>query len=107
ALYAGTTRQICVHVEPAKLSSKGLSQMDVVTALQTTNVIVPAGIARIGEREFNVKLNSSQLVVDQFHQLPVSRRDGLAVTLGDVAKVSDSFAAQQNAVRINGQRASY
>ena len=27
--------------------------------------------------------------------------------LGDVAKVSDSFAAQNNIVRINGQRASY
>ena len=31
----------------------------------------------------------------------------MTVTLGDVAKVSDSFATQQNAVRINGQRASY
>ena len=39
--------------------------------------------------------------------LPVGVRDGLTVSLGDVAKVSDSFATQQNAVRINGQRASY
>lgn len=107
APYGGKQRQIIVDVDPAKLSAKGLSQMDVVTALQTTNVIVPAGIARIGEREFNVKLNSSPLVVDHFHQLPVGVRDGLAVMLGDVAKVSDSFATQQNAVRINGQRASY
>ena len=29
------------------------------------------------------------------------------MSLGDVAKVSDSFATQQNVVRINGQRASY
>ena len=81
--------------------------MDVVSALQTTNVIVPAGIARIGEREFNVKLNSSPQMVEQFQALPVGVRDGLTVSLGDVAKVSDSFATQQNAVRINGQRASY
>ena len=107
APYGGKQRQIIVDVDPAKLSAKGLSQMDVVSALQTTNVIVPAGIARIGEREFNVKLNSSPQVVDQFQALPVGVRDGLAVMLGDVAKVSDSFATQQNAVRINGQRASY
>jgi multidrug efflux pump subunit AcrB len=107
APYGGKQRQIIVDVDPARLSSKGLSQMDVVSALQTTNVIVPAGIARIGEREFNVKLNSSPLLVDQFQSLPVGVRDGLMVQLGDVAKVSDSFAAQQNAVRINGQRASY
>ncbi len=81
--------------------------MDVVNALQTTNVIVPAGIARIGEREYNVKLNSSPQFVDQFQYLPVGVRDGMPVPLGDVAKVSDSFATQQNAVRINGQRASY
>ena len=81
--------------------------MDVVSALQATNVIVPAGVARIGEREFNVKLNSSPQFVEQFQFLPVGVRDGLTVSLGDVAKVSDSFATQQNVVRINGQRASY
>jgi multidrug efflux pump subunit AcrB len=107
APYGGKQRQIIVDVDPARLSSKGLSQMDVVTALQTTNVIVPAGIARIGEREFNVKLNSSPQFVEQFEALPVGVRDGVAVMLGDVAKVSDSFATQQNVVRINGQRASY
>ena len=53
--------------------------MDVVSALQTTNVIVPAGIARIGEREFNVKLNSSPQLVDQFQALPVGVRDGVVV----------------------------
>ena len=76
APYGGKQRQIIVDVDPARLSSKGLSQMDVVSALQTTNVIVPAGIARIGEREFNVKLNSSPQLVDQFQALPVGVRDG-------------------------------
>jgi multidrug efflux pump subunit AcrB len=107
APYGGKQRQIIVDVDPSRLSAKGLSQMDVVSALQATNVIVPAGVARIGEREFNVKLNSSPQFVDQFQALPVGVRDGLTVSLGDVAKVSDSFATQQNAVRINGQRASY
>jgi multidrug efflux pump subunit AcrB len=107
APYGGKQRQIIVDVDPARLSSKGLSQMDVVSALQTTNVIVPAGIARIGEREFNVKLNSSPQFVEQFQALPVGVRDSVAVMLGDVANISDSFATQQNVVRINGQRASY
>ena len=71
APYGGKQRQIIVDVDPVKLSAKGLSQMDVVGALQSTNVIVPAGVARIGEREFNVKLNSSPLMVDQFQSLPV------------------------------------
>src|SRR6185503_15683638 len=72
--YGGKQRQIIVDVDPARLAAKGLSQMDVVTALQSTNVIVPAGIARIGEREFNVKLNSSPQFVEQFQFLPVGVR---------------------------------
>ncbi len=107
APFGGKQRQIIVDVDPARLSAKGLSQMDVVSALQTTNVIVPAGIARIGAREFNVQLNSSPQLVDQFQALPVGIRDGIPILLGDVAKVSDSFAAQTNVVRINGARASY
>ena len=45
--------------------------------------------------------------MEQFQTLPVGVREGIPVLLGDVAKVSDSFATQTNIVRINGQRASY
>ena len=46
--FGGKQRQIIVEVDTAKASAKGLSQMDVVNAMGTTNVIVPAGIARLG-----------------------------------------------------------
>jgi multidrug efflux pump subunit AcrB len=107
AAFGGKQRQIIVEVDTAKASSKGLSQMDVVNAMGTTNVIVPAGIARLGNNEYNIQLNSSPKIVEQFNYLPVGVRDGIPVLLGDVAKVSDSFAQQTNIVRINGQRASF
>ncbi len=107
AAFGGKQRQIIVEVDTAKASSKGLSQMDVVNAMGTTNVIVPAGIARLGPNEYNIQLNSSPRVVEQFNDLPVGVRDGSPVLLGDIAKVSDSFAQQTNIVRINGQRASF
>ena len=61
---------------PRELGAKGFSPIDVVNALQASNVIVPAGTARIGEREYNVQLNSSPQLVEQFNALPigVSRR---------------------------------
>jgi multidrug efflux pump subunit AcrB len=105
--FGGKNRQIIVEVDPAKASSKGLSQMDIVNSLGTTNVIVPAGIARIGPKEYNIQLNSSPRLVDQFQFLPVGIREGIPVLLGDVAKISDSFGQQTNIVRINGQRASF
>jgi multidrug efflux pump subunit AcrB len=105
--FGGKQRQIIVEVDPAKASSKGLSQMDVVNSLGLSNVIVPAGIARLGPKEYNIQLNSSPRLVDQFNALPVGVREGVTVLVGDIAKVSDSFAQQTNIVRINGQRASF
>src|ERR1700704_4511712 len=56
--FGGKQRQIIVEVDSAKASSKGLSQMDVVNSLGTTNVIVPAGSARLGPKEVNICPNS-------------------------------------------------
>ena len=54
APFGGKQRQINVDVDPVALAAKGLSPQDVVTALTASNVILPAGTARIGEREYNV-----------------------------------------------------
>src|SRR5689334_20741268 len=107
APFGGKQRQISIDVDPERLTAKGLSPTDVVGALQTSNVIVPAGTARIGEREYNVNLNSSPSVVARFSEIPIGVRNGVAVLLGDVAKVSDSFATQTGIVHVNGQRATY
>jgi multidrug efflux pump subunit AcrB len=79
----------------------------VVNALQASNVIVPAGTARIGEREYNVQLNSSPAAVERFNDLPIGVFDGRPITIGDVGRVTDSFAAQANIVHVNGKRAVY
>jgi multidrug efflux pump subunit AcrB len=90
-----------------RLAGKGLSPADVVNALQSSNIILPAGTARIGHFEFNVELNSSPSDVEQFANIPIKVVRGQPVTLGDVARVSDSYADQVNIVRVNGRRATY
>lgn len=107
APYGGKGRQIIVDLDPGRMAAKGISPNDVVQALQASNVIVPAGVARIGEREYNVTMNSSPGAVAQFANLPLVVRNGITVTLGDVAKVGDSFANQTNMVHVNGERATY
>ena len=105
--FGGKSRQIDVDVDPALLQAKGFSLTDVVAALQASNVIVPAGTARIGDREYNVQLNSSPSSVERFNELPIGVFNGVPVTLGDVGHVSDSFATQTNIVHVNGKRAVY
>lgn len=105
--FGGKQRQMNVDVDPGLLAAKGFSLTDVVNALQASNVIVPAGTARIGEREYNVQLNSSPAAVERFNDLPIGVFDGRPVTIGDVGHVSDSFANQANIVHVNGKRSVY
>jgi multidrug efflux pump subunit AcrB len=107
APFGGKFRQINVDIDPRALASKGLSPFDVVNALNVSNVILPAGTARIGSREYNVLMNSSPGEVAEFARIPVKIVDGAPVMLSDVAHISDSFADQTNLVRINSRRATY
>jgi multidrug efflux pump subunit AcrB len=105
--FGGKQRQMNVDVDPALLAAKGFSLTDVVAALQSSNVIVPAGTARIGDLEYNVQLNSSPSTVDRFNALPIGVFNRVPVTIGDVGHVSDSYATQTNIVHVNGKRAVY
>ena len=105
--FGGKQRQMNVDVDPALLAAKGFSLTDVVNTLQASNVIVPAGTARLGERTYNVQLNSSPSTIDRFNALPIGVFNGAPVTIGDVGHVSDSFATQTNIVHVNGKRAVY
>lgn len=107
APFGGKNRQIMIDVNPDALAGRGLSPADVVNALQSSNSIIPAGTARIGGTEYNVMLNSSPKILDQFKKIPVKIVGNAPVYLGDVATVSDSYAEQTNIVRVNGRRATY
>ncbi|MHB1846178.1 MAG: efflux RND transporter permease subunit, partial [Deltaproteobacteria bacterium] len=107
APFGGKSRQVMVDIDPTRAAAKGLSPQEVVSALLQSNVILPAGTARIGNTEYDVLLNSSPRVLAEFNQLPVKVVNGATVYLGDVAHVHDGFSVQQNIVRVNGKRAAY
>ena len=107
APYGGRGRQIMVDVDPAACAAQRISAQDVLDALLRENLIFPAGSTRIGEKEYEVTINNSPTDVAGFARIPIKVVDGATVYLGDVARVRDGYAVQQNIVRVNGQRASY
>jgi len=102
--WGGKYRQIMVDLDPQLLHAQGLSATDVSNAINLQNLILPAGTAKIGEREYNVRLNSSPLILDELNRLPLKQIDGATVYIGDVAQVRDGYAVQTNVVRENGRR---
>jgi len=107
APFGGRGRQISVDIDPAKLAARGLSPADVVTAVSSENVIVPAGLARLGARELPILTNSNPSKVEDLRSIPLKLVNGSPVYLRDVAQVYDGFTDQTNIVRINGNRATY
>lgn len=100
----GKPKQVMVDLDPQKLAGKGLSANDVVNALTTQNLTVPAGSAKIGSREYDVKLNSSPEAIATLNDLPIQTKNGVTTYIRDVAFVHEGAAVQTNIVRQNGRR---
>src|SRR5881392_912280 len=102
--YGGKSRQVMVDLDPQKLFGKGLSPADVSSALNAQNVILPAGTEKIGDREYNVRLNSSPELLQALNDLPIKQVNNATVYIRDVANVRDGFAVQTNIVAQNRVR---
>jgi multidrug efflux pump subunit AcrB len=100
----GKARQIMVDLDPKALYAHGLSPSDVSAAINAQSPILPAGAAKIGEREYNIRLNSSPDLVEALNDVPVRQQGAATIYVRDVAQVRDGGAVQTNVVRQNGTR---
>ena len=100
----GRVRQIQMDLNPAQLQARGVSGLDVAGALASQTQITPAGFVKIGEYQYNFRLNNAPLSVEQLNMLPVKTVNGAVVRVRDVAHVRDGSLPQQNVVHVDGQR---
>ena len=104
--YGGKQRQIMVDIRPDLLQAKGLSPADVVSAINSQNLILPSGTSKIGQFEYDVDLNSSPDKVQELNDLPIKAVNNTTIYIRDVAHVRDGFSPQTNIVRRDGMRGS-
>ena len=102
--WGGKVRSVMVDLHPEALYAKGLSAFDVSSALGAQNVILPAGTAKIGPIEYNIRTNSSPDILETLNDLPVKQVGGATVYMRDVAQVRDGFQVQTNQVHVDGRR---
>src|SRR5271156_2129172 len=100
----GKYRQIMVDIDPIKLLARGLTPLDVVNAVNTQNLTLPSGTAKIGDKQYVVRTNATPSTIDDLNDIPVKYVRGATVFLKDVAQVRDGSAVQQNIVREDGNR---
>ncbi len=105
--FGGKYRQIMVYVDPYKLASRQLSPMDVVSAVNSSNLILPAGDVKVGPFDYYVYSNSLVDNMDQLGKIPVKTVGNAWVSVNDLGKAEDANQIQYNVVRVDGQRSVY
>jgi multidrug efflux pump subunit AcrB len=102
--FGGKSRNVMVDLNLDELYAKQLSPIDVSNALTLQNLILPAGTAKLAGTEYQIKVNSSPMILDELNNLPIKTVNGATVYMKDVAQVRDGFSVQTNIVRTNGSR---
>jgi hydrophobe/amphiphile efflux-1 (HAE1) family protein len=110
----GKVREIEVLVQRDALRARSLGILEVVNAVRSSNLLLPSGTLRAGERDYNVFSNTQfgearplRDVVVRPAARVVAGESPAPVRISDVARVVDSTADQTEIARINGKRAVY
>ncbi len=102
--YGGKSAQVMVDLDPKAMFANNVSATDVSNAINAQNLILPAGDAKMGDRDYFVRLNSSPTTIQGLNDLPLKVVNGSVKYIRDVAQVRDGYAVQTNIVRENGRR---
>ncbi|HWD41675.1 MAG TPA: efflux RND transporter permease subunit [Fimbriimonas sp.] len=101
----GLQRSIMVDCDPTKMQAYGVSLSQISNRIQKENVDLPAGIARQGFTEYTIRAKGYVSSPQQIADLPIQSSSGRIVTIGMVAKVSDSHQEIRTQVRLDGKPA--
>lgn len=100
--FGGNVRQYQVNIAPSKLLAYGLSQEDIVNALDSNNANVGGWYMNRGQEQLVIRgtgwFESGEAGISNIKQVPVKTVDGTVVTVSDVAKVELGSEIRQGAV---------
>ncbi len=102
--FGGKQALVMVDLDPKALYANNVSATDVSNAINAQNLIIPAGDAKMGSRDYFIRLNSSPSSIQGLNDLPLKVVNGSVIHIKDVAQVRDGYAVQGNIVRENGKR---
>jgi CzcA family heavy metal efflux pump len=102
--FGGKQRQVMIDLNPGLMQAKGLSPQDVLNSVGNENLVLPGGTAKMGQFEYDVRMNASPRTVAELNDLPIKQAGLTTIYLRDVANVRDGFSPQTNIVRADGRR---
>ncbi len=106
-VFGGKIRTVLAYLDREKMQARNMAPLDVMKALDFSNVFLPSSDAKFGTTDFIIDSNSMYLDVKDMAGIPLRYESGRTVYLGDVATPMDTNYIQTNVVRVNGKREVY
>ena len=103
--WAFPSQEVRVSLDLERLAALGVTPLQVLSAIQATNVNIPAGSVDVGRKKFNVKTSGDYSSLEQVEDTVVAAVKGHLVHLRDVAAVAVEDEDANYLGRFNGQRA--
>ena len=102
-LVGGEEREVRVNLDPEKLRSYGLSLLQVVQAVKSSNLDFPAGKVEEGANQYVVRIAGKFVSLDEIKKLTIAQSPQAGnITVGDVGEVEDGEKDLTTISRING-----
>ena len=101
----GYEKQFVVQPDPSRLAAYGVSFSDLAQALQRANISVGANFIERGGEAFLVRADARIRHVDEIARTTVATRDGVTITVANVATVRVGGELRTGAASINGREA--
>ena len=95
-------REVRVELDPARVNALGIPLDRVLDALRNANLDRPAGKLEQGRFEVTLRAPSEFQSLDEIRDTIVLERGDGAVTIGQIAKVEDTYEKLNRVVRVNG-----
>ena len=104
ASVGGMVRQYQIVLFPDKLRAYGIPHTRVIDAVQKANRETGGSVLELGEAEYMVRASGYLKTLDDFRAIPLSTSDaGIAVKLGDVARIQVGPEMRRGISELNGE----
>ena len=104
ASVGGMVRQYQIVLFPDKLRAYGISHNRVIDAVQKANRETGGSVLEMGEAEYMVRATGYLKTLEDFRAIPLSASDsGVAVKLGDVARIQIGPEMRRGIAELNGE----
>ena len=98
-------REVRINLDAARLRAYGITPGEIAQALREANVDQPVGLLTDSAADAILRVEGRAREPRQFTEFVVARRNGLALTLGDLGQLVEREREFDSLSRINGQRA--